>query len=208
MLSLFCFWFQGYWEQDDRAWRYFLRKLSSQISVERLIFCKSGTSYSESWAKQCSYCTVIATFSCNKLNCNVICVSTKNGRSNKKCLISTPVNKIFYFIVHLNFTTTTNILMMLLFTYWENVRLTFAQLVLQYASKILVCRHGMRLILASVIVPWKVWLMVASSTWSRGFCVLGKSCEIYAKYSSAKYAGCCLQKSDRGDYLGRIPPNG
>ena len=103
MLSLFCFWFQGYWEQDDKAWRYFLRKLSSQISVERLIFCKSGTSYSESWAKQCSYCTVIATFSCNMLNCNVICVSPKNDRSNKKCLISTPVNKIFYFIVHLHF---------------------------------------------------------------------------------------------------------
>ena len=53
-------------QQDGRAWQYFLRKLLNQISVERLIFCKSGTSSSESCAKQWSYCTVNATFSCNR----------------------------------------------------------------------------------------------------------------------------------------------
>ena len=42
MSTLFCFGFQGCWEQDDRAWRYFLRKLLNQISGEGLIFCKAG----------------------------------------------------------------------------------------------------------------------------------------------------------------------
>ena len=54
------------WEEDDKARQYFLRKLLNQISVERLLFCKSGTSSSESWAKEWSYCIVIATFSYNR----------------------------------------------------------------------------------------------------------------------------------------------
>ena len=41
MSTLFCFGFQGCWEQDGRAWQYFLRKLLNQISVERLFFCKA-----------------------------------------------------------------------------------------------------------------------------------------------------------------------
>ena len=44
MSSLFCFEFQRCREQDDNAWQYFLSKTFNKISVEKLIFCKSGTS--------------------------------------------------------------------------------------------------------------------------------------------------------------------
>ena len=44
MSALFCFEFQGCREQDDNAWQYFLSKIFNKISVEKLIFCKWGTS--------------------------------------------------------------------------------------------------------------------------------------------------------------------
>ena len=44
MSTFLCFGFQGCWEQNDNAWRYFQRKILNKISVERLIFCKSDTS--------------------------------------------------------------------------------------------------------------------------------------------------------------------
>ena len=43
--------FQGFWEQDDNAYQYFLRKILNKISVERLIFCRSSNSLKLKWGK-------------------------------------------------------------------------------------------------------------------------------------------------------------
>ena len=59
MSLLFCFGFQRCWEQDDRMMVFFEKTIESN---------KCGkVDFLQSWAKQWSYCTVIATFSCNRL---------------------------------------------------------------------------------------------------------------------------------------------
>ena len=49
--NLVLFGFQGYWEQDDKAWQHFLRKIFDKIGVERLTFCKSGSFLYLKWGK-------------------------------------------------------------------------------------------------------------------------------------------------------------
>lgn len=76
LFILFNIGFRRCCEQEDNAWRYFQRRILNKISVERLIFYKSGTSL---YLKQGKLLAIIAI---SELQCD--CVSTKNNQSNKK----------------------------------------------------------------------------------------------------------------------------
>ena len=66
MSTLFCFGFQGGWEQDDTGWRYFLWKILNKISVWKgwfsanqalLFIAEMGKASSKNCEKQGSFCT-------------------------------------------------------------------------------------------------------------------------------------------------------
>ena len=98
MFILFIIGFRRCCEQEDNAWQYFQRRILNKISVERLIFYKSGTSLylkqGKLLAKSGQNKSVIASskpvVAISELQCD--CASTKNNQSNKKCYFNPYLN--------------------------------------------------------------------------------------------------------------------
>ena len=95
MSNLFYFGFQGCWKQESNAWQYFQRKSMNKISIDRLIFHKSGTYLQLKWGKCPAKAGQNREFTAltkplvpiGELQCD--CVSTENDQSNKKSLFWT-----------------------------------------------------------------------------------------------------------------------
>ena len=97
MSTLFCFGFQGGWEQDDTGWRYFLWKILNKISVWKgwfsanqalLFIAEMGKASSKNCEKQGSFCTT-KTFIYNRWTAMWF-ASDQKWPAKQKSLISTP----------------------------------------------------------------------------------------------------------------------